>query len=330
MGGAHFRTLSSSTEHPAFLRRIETSMSLLAAIKGRRGASGFGFASTAEEVTEGIDLTGKTVLITGVNSGLGLESGRVLAMRGARIIGAARSKEKAEKALATFLGKDHMPAVCELSDPASVKACVQTLKDAGVTIDVIMANAGIMALPKLNTAHGYELQFFTNHVGHFILVTGLLDQLADDGRVVILSSAAHQMAPSEGIQFDNLDGASGYSGWRAYGQSKLSNLLFAKELAKKLKAQQVAFSVHPGGIKTNLGRHMSLASRAAFPLFALFMKNIPQGSATQCWAAAHPAAAAHSGSYLADCNVAKTSKHGKDDAMAARLWDVTEGIVAKL
>jgi len=192
-------------------------MSLIAYFKPK-GPTGFGYASSASDVTEGVSLAGKTILVTGCNSGLGLETMRVLASRGAHVIGAARTEAKAKEAAATVNGKATGVA-CELSDPASVRACVETVKAMGTPLDVIVANAGIMALPKLNQAHGYELQFFTNHIGHFILVTGLLDRLTDDARVVILSSAAHQMAPVGGIQFDNLSGERGYKGWVAYGQS---------------------------------------------------------------------------------------------------------------
>jgi NAD(P)-dependent dehydrogenase (short-subunit alcohol dehydrogenase family) len=181
--------------------------------------------------------------------------------------------------------------------------------------------------------HGLELQFLTNHIGHFLLVTGLLDTLTADGRVVMLSSSAHQQAYSQGIRLDDLDAAKGYSSWGAYGQSKLANLLFARELAKRLPAGQTANSVHPGVIATNLVRHM-LPDFAASLLrsagTALALKTIPQGAATQTYVATHPDAAKVSGEYWADCNVAKSSKHGRDDALAAALWAKTEEIVAKL
>ncbi|MFN3231809.1 MAG: SDR family NAD(P)-dependent oxidoreductase [Alphaproteobacteria bacterium] len=305
-------------------------MSLMAMIKGTKGASGFGFASTAEDVTQGIDLTGKTILITGVNSGLGQESARVLAARGAEIIGAARTKEKAAAAL-DALGGDHMPVACELSEPGSVRAAVDAIRATGKTLDVMLCNAGIMALPKLEQSHGYELQFFTNHVGHFLLVTGLQSQLAPDGRVVMLSSAAHQGAPKGGIEFDNLSGETGYSAWRAYGQSKMANLLFAKGLAKRLNEGQTANSVHPGVIQTNLGRHMAGWMNIAFgTLGSLFTKSVPQGAATQCYVATNPQVASVTGTYFADCNVAKPRADGSDDATAERLWAKTEEIAASL
>lgn len=301
-------------------------MSLYAWFKGA-GPSGFGYASTAEQVTEGLDLTGKTILITGVNSGLGAESARVLHMRGARILGAARTLDKARDACAA-LGEEAVPLACELSEPASVKACVKAAAAHG-PIDVLLCNAGIMALPERTLAHGQELQFLTNHVGHFMLVTGLLGQLADDGRVVMLSSAAHAWAPPAGIQLDDLTFERGYSPNKAYGQSKLANLLFARSLAKRFEGTaKTANALHPGVIATNLGRHMPLAMRALMPVAsALAFKSIPQGAATQCYVAAHPAVAEVSGEYFSDCNVAKSSRPGRDLELAEELWARTEEIV---
>ncbi|HEY8432244.1 MAG TPA: SDR family oxidoreductase [Sandaracinaceae bacterium] len=306
-------------------------MSLVALVKGRRGASGFGYASTAEEVTAGLDLRGKRVLITGVNSGIGRESARVLAMRGATVLGAARNREKAEEACRALAGEP-IPLACDLADPASIRACVARVRELGEPLDVIMCNAGIMALPKRTLVHGQEAQFFTNHVGHFMLVTGLLDRLAERGRVVVLSSMAHQSAPPGGIQFDDLSFERGYSPWKAYGQSKLANLLFARALARRLAGTtKTANAVHPGVIATNLGRHMSLAARLVFPLLSpIALKSVAQGAATQCYVATHPSLDGVSGEYFADCNIARSSPYGRDEALGERLWEVTERIVAAL
>jgi len=295
------------------------------------GPSGFGYGSTAEQVTEGLTLAGKTVLITGCNSGLGLEAMRVLVLRGAKVLGAARTLDKAREACAA-LGAAAVPLACELTDPASVRACVAEVKRTGLKLDAVICNAGIMALPKLETAHGIEMQLFTNHVGHFVLVTGLLDQLAGDGRVVVLSSGAHQMAPKEGIQFDNLSGQKGYRPWTAYGQSKLANVLFAKELARRFAGtRRTANAVHPGVVQTNLGRHMNPIATAVFGLVgSLVLKSIAQGAATEVYAAVHPAVAGVSGAYFADCNVAKPRADAEDPALARKLWEVSEKIVAGL
>lgn len=305
-------------------------MSLIEVFKGK-GPSGFGYGSTAEQVTEGISLAGKTMLVTGVNSGLGLETLRVLAMRGAKVVGTARSMEKAREACASVSGST-VPMACELSDPASVRACVASVQQQGLALDAVICNAGIMALPKLETAHGTELQFFTNHIGHFILVTGLLPTLSDTARVVMLSSSAHTRAPEGGIEFDNLDGKKGYNDWRAYGQSKIANMLFAKELAVKFKGTaRTANAVHPGVIKTNLGRNMNPLMYGVFGLVGpLVLKSVPQGAATQVYVATHPSLATVSGKYFADCNVATPRADAEDPALARKLWEVSETLVAGL
>ena len=304
-------------------------MSLLGLLKGK-GPNGFGYTSTAEQVTEGVDLAGTTILVTGASSGLGLETARVLALRGAHVMGTGRSVDSVQKACAGVV-PGLFPLACELSDPASVRACVASVQAAGRPLDAIIANAGIMALPTLTQAFGLELQFFTNHIGHFMLVTGLLENLSARGRVVILSSAAHLQAPKDGIQFDNLSWERGYGPWTAYGHSKLANLLFARALARRLDGGRTANAIHPGVIKTRLGRNMPVAARVALTVAGpLFLKNVHQGAATQCFAAVNPEAAAISGEYLADCNVAKGSPASRDDQMAARLWEASENIVARL
>lgn len=306
-------------------------MSLLALFTSK-GPSGFGYASTAEDVTQGLDLRGKTYLVTGCNSGLGLETLRVLTLRGAKVLAAARTVDKAKEACLVATGGQTVPLACELSDPASVRACVETVVQSGVKLDGLIANAGIMALPKLEKAHGLELQFFTNHVGHFMLVTGLLDALKEDGRVVMLSSDAHKRAPRGGIQLDNLDGAKGYTPWGNYGQSKLANLLFAKELARRFAGtKRTANAVHPGVIHTPLSRHMGKVVDALYGVLgALAMKTIPQGAATQVYVATHPSLAGVSGQYFASCNVAVPRADAEDAALAKRLWDVSEQLVAAL
>ena len=305
-------------------------MSLLSKIKGT-GPSGFGYGSTAEAVTEGLDLSGKNYLVTGCNSGLGLETARVLGLRGAQVVGAARTAEKAERACGQTVSK-FLAVACELASPESVRSCTKKIREEGLKLDGIICNAGIMALPRLEQAFGYELQFFTNHVGHFILVSELIDLLRDDGRVVMLSSAAHTSAPKQGIDFDNLSGEQSYRPWTAYGQSKVANLLFAKELARRFEgSQRTANAVHPGVIKTNLARNMPAFVEAALGLVGpLALKSVPEGAATQCYVAAHPATQEISGEYFADCNVARSSTVSNDPELARRLWRETERIVAEL
>jgi NAD(P)-dependent dehydrogenase (short-subunit alcohol dehydrogenase family) len=306
-------------------------MSLAALVKGR-GPSGYGYGTTAEEVTAGLDLSGRTFLVTGVNSGLGLETTRVLSLRGAHVVALARTKESAASALAS-VGAKGTPVACDLSEPESVRAAVEEVKK-GAPLDAMVCNAGVMALPKRHVKHGLELQFLTNHVGHFLLVTGLLDRLNEPGRVVVLSSAAHRYAPREGIRLDDLGASRGYNGWVAYGQSKLANILFARALAKRLGgegAARTANSLHPGVIKTNLGRHMGFAVQIGYALGGpLVLKSIPQGASTQCYVATHPTLAKVSAKYFADCNVARPSRLAEDDALAEALWEKTEEIARRV
>jgi len=307
-------------------------MSLVSLFKGK-GASGFGYGTTAEVVTQGILLKGKTYLVTGSTSGIGLETVRVLAQRGARIIATGRSKEKVLTALDRMPGV-FIPLACELSDPASVRACVSAVVHEGLKLDGIIANAGVMALPTLELVHGYERQFFTNHIGHFLLVTGLLPQLTEQARVVILSSGAHTMAPKAGIEFDNLAGQRSYAPWTAYGQSKLANLLFAKQLAKRLASQGSAVTanaIHPGVIMSGLQRNMPAAQRFGMAIAApIGFKSIAEGAATQVYVATRPELAGVSGEYFADCNIATPSALARDAALAERLWAETEKIVTGL
>jgi WW domain-containing oxidoreductase len=293
--------------------------------------SGFNRRSTAEQVTGGLDLSGKTALITGVNSGLGFESMRVLASRGAHVIGAARTLGKAAGACDQIDG-DTTPVACELSDFDSVVDCANEVISLDRSIDILMCNAGIMALPKLEQKYGLELQFVTNHLGHFLLVNHLLDRVieAPAGCIVLLSSAAHMSPRPGGIEFDNLSGESGYSGWSFYGQSKLANLLTAVELSRRLESTNAtANAVHPGVIETNLGRHMGGFLTSAIRVFSpLFERSVEQGAATQCYVATHPKVEGVSGRYFADCNIARSTRHGKDTKLAARLWQESEDFLA--
>jgi NAD(P)-dependent dehydrogenase (short-subunit alcohol dehydrogenase family) len=295
------------------------------------GPTGFGADSTAEEVTEGLSLKGKTVLVTGCSSGLGAESCRVLSLRGAHVLGTARTQAGAERFCAGLPNRATGLA-CELSDPGSVRNCAAKIREAGIVLDAIICNAGIMATPTLQQASGYELQFFTNHIGHFLLVTGLFDSIASNGRVVVVSSSYHKFAPKGGIQFDNLSGERGYSPWAAYGQSKLANILFAKELQRRFaSSKKIAMSVHPGVIPTKLSRNTGSAGQRLLNMLApVFLKTVQQGAATQLFAAVHPGAAAMGGQYLADCNVARSSRHSEDPALARKLWEVSERIVNAL
>ena len=293
----------------------------------------YGPASTAADVLAEVDLKGRTVLVTGATSGIGLETARVLAAHGAHVIGTGRTEGGASVALAGIAGQAGATGVaCDLSEPSSVRMATAAIRATGRSLDAIVCNAGIMALPALALKHGLELQFLTNHLGHFLLVTGLLDQLAPTGRVVMVSSMAHESAPKDGIDFDNLDGSKGYSPFRAYGVSKLSNILFARGLAERFGSSgRVANSLHPGVIKTNLTRHMADKGEGIFQrLGEAGMKTIPQGAATQTVLAVHPSTATVSGTYWSDCQPAKPSAAAHDDSQVSRLWETSERLLRTL
>ena len=289
--------------------------------------SPFDSSSTAEEVTEGIDLSGKTFAITGANSGLGYETMRVLALRGAHVIGIARTQEKADKACATIKGEP-TPVFLDLADWGSVVACADRIRGMNIPLDGLINNAGIMALPELELVNGVERQFAINHLGHFILIMQLHDRVleAPQGRFVLLSSRAHRRAET-GIHFDNLDGSKGYDAWNAYGVSKLANALCARELARRIEhTEATANSVHPGVINTPLVKHLPLWQQwTAKYLGWAFMKDIPEGAATTCYVATSPDLVGVRGFYFADCNVNEgDTPYMQDDAMAAKLWQVSE------
>jgi len=293
--------------------------------------SDFTRRSTAEDVTADVDLHGKTVLITGCNSGLGFETMRVLVKRGAHVIGVARTRKKAEDAGAE-VGAEITPVVCDLSDLESVVACTEEVASLGRPIDVLMCNAGIMALPKLQQKYGLEMQFLTNHLGHFVLVNRLLDRVkqAQAGRVVMVSSLGHLTSVPGGINFDNLSGDRGYTPLTFYGQSKLANLLMSNELARRLEGSTTTSNaIHPGIIMTPLMRNLgdfraTLTKLISWP----FSRNVQQGAATQCYVATAPALEGVSGRYFADCNPATMSFHGKNPDLARRLWSVSEELAA--
>jgi len=196
------------------------------------------FSPTAEAVTDNLDLSGKTYLVTGCAGGLGFESCRVLAMRNATVLCAARSVSRAQEACDAIQKKlidskgRLIPIACDLADPKSISACVSEVKNKGFKLDGILCNAGIMAVPKLTLVHGFESQWFTNHFGHFMLVNGLMDSLTPKGRVVVVSGDAYQWAFRNPLE--NLDGSKAYQPFRAYGTSKLCNVWFSNELARRM------------------------------------------------------------------------------------------------
>lgn len=316
-----------------YFRMIRQSFIHLSARFRPVGSSAFGWRSTAEHVSAGLDLTGKTYLVTGANSGIGFEAVKALMKRGADVFAACRTLDKAQ-ALRSQLGDQILPLECELGDLNSVRTAVAEIIESGRKLDGIIANAAIMALPERETLHGVEKQFFVNHVGHFALVIGLLPTLAEDGRVVVVSSSGHRMAPDAGIEFDRLDGEGWYTPWVAYGHSKLANLLFAKELARRFAGtDRMAIAVHPGLVFTNIQRNMRIAPIATLVMALgrlLVVKSAAQGTATLVYAAVHPDAKPLSGEYLEDCAPSVPTELARDPKLAARLWEATENLATKI
>ncbi len=290
----------------------------------------FNRKSTAEDVTAGVDLSGKTVLITGVASGLGLESMRVLAMRGARVIGIDRSMDATQTACGS-IGSDVTPLACDLADPASIVACSDAINTQFDNIDVVLTNAGVMAPPETVVDHykePLELQFAVNFIGHFLLINRILPllQAAPSARIALVASEGYQAAPKEGIKFDDLDFSEGYDALTAYGHSKLAVMLFNIALAKRLEGTNITSNaIHPGVIRTNLASDtknfkVKLISLLAGP----WTRSVPQGAATHCFVAAHPSLEGVSGEHFADSNHKPAGGNAANAEMAEKLWAKAE------
>jgi WW domain-containing oxidoreductase len=292
----------------------------------------FGARSTADKVLAGIDLTGKRMVVTGCNSGIGFETMNALSANGAQVIGLARTLRDAEVACAKA-GPSCSPIACDLADLDSVAAAGSAIRALQAPLDAVVANAGIANLPTLQTRYGVEMQFLVNHIGHFALVKELSDLVRDGtGRIVIVSSsAAIHHAPAEGIMFDNLDGRRFYKPFTFYGQSKLANALFAKELSRRLSPRGIAVnSLHPGATRsTGLNKYLSLPFKIAFSAAQWFMKSAQRGAATQALLAANPGVTGITGEFWSDCQIAKSSPLVEDSDLAKRLWDASNDIIAR-
>jgi WW domain-containing oxidoreductase len=291
----------------------------------------FGPQSTAADVLAGLDLSGRTIVVTGCNSGIGFETFRALTAHGAHVIALARTLAAARDACQRA-GGSSTPVACDLADLDSVIAAIHAVLGLGRSLDTIVASAGIMGAKELQVRDGVELQFLVNHVGHFALINGLIDRVPNQtGRIVIVSSSASiQQAPKQGILFDNLDGHRFYKRFSFYGQSKLACALFAKELSRRLAARGIAVnSLHPGAVGgTGLNRSLGFPFTAILRIASHFMKSVPQGAATQTLLAASPLVEGISGEYWVDCQIGNGSPFLNDRLTAEQLWTVSEKIVS--
>ena len=314
----------------------------------------FGATSTTDEVLEGVDLSGKRILVTGVSAGLGVETARTLAAHGAQVVGAARDLKKAEVATEQVRtqaahGGGLELVELDLASLASVRACAETLISKGEPFDLVIANAGVMACPKGLTADGFETQFGTNHLGHFVLVNRIVSLLKPGSRLVNLSSAGHRFSDVD-LNDPNFEHTP-YTEFGAYGRSKSANILFAVEFDRRHKGNGVrATAVHPGGIQTELGRHLSPeaikqlidginASNLAAGAPAFSWKTIPQGAATSVWSGIVASADEVGGRYCEDCHVAELAEgddirggvraYALDPDHAKALWAKSEEMVGE-
>src|ERR1700756_765158 len=285
------------------------------------GTRVFGPTSTTNDVLAGINLQGKRILVTGVSAGIGVETARSLAAHAAQVVGAARDLKKAGAATeqvqkdARANGRNFELVELDLADLKSVRACADQLLAKGEPFDVVIANAGVMATPFGHTADGFETQFGTNHLGHFVLVSRIASLIRDGGRLINLSSAGHRYSNVD-LDDPNFE-RTPYEPFIAYGRSKTANILFAVAFDKRHRDRGVrAAAVHPGGIKTELDRHMDpshvrtmieqvnqqLAADGKAPSQ---LKTIPQGAATSVWAAVVAPADEIGGRYCENCHVGR-------------------------
>ena len=314
----------------------------------------FGAKSTTDEVLAGVNLSGKRILVTGASAGLGVETARTLAAHGATVVGAARDLDKAHRATEVVRSQAANGGGLELveldlASLASVRACADALVAAGKPFDVVIANAGVMACPKSQTSDGFETQFGTNHLGHFVFVNRIASLLKPGSRLVNLSSAGHRFSDVD-LEDPNFDHTP-YAEFVAYGRSKTANILFAVEFDRRHKANGVrATAVHPGGIQTELGRHMTPETRqqmldsitaaqkaAGGPAFE--WKTIPQGAATSVWSGIVASADTVGGLYCEDCHVAEVvdsqeirggvQPYALDAEHAKALWAKSEEMVGE-
>ena len=312
--------------------------------------SGFGAKSEPEEVLKDIDLGGKIAMVTGGYSGIGLETTRALKEAGARVIVPARRKDVAKSELSGIVESEDILNL-DLADPSSAQSFVNEFVDSGMSLDILINNAAVMACPQMPTKEGWDLQFAVNHIGHFIITKGLLPTMSSSGsRIVTLSSTGHKLS---GIQWEDVHFEESYDKWKAYGQSKTAASLLAVEISERMKDEGIkTYSVHPGGIFTPLQRHLEKEEMIALgwlgedgelsEMAAANFKSPTQGASTSLWCATSPMLEEVSGVYCENCDVAVRQEDGPmaryigvadwavDTDEAAKLWDLTEHTLSSL
>ena len=319
----------------------------------------FGATSTTEDVLTDINLKGKRILVTGVSAGIGVETARSLVAHGAHVVGAARDLTKAEAPTAEVRkdaaanGGSFSLIELDLASLTSARAAADKLLSAGTRFDIIIANAGVMATPFGHTSDGFETQFGTNHLGHFVFINRIASLINPGGRLINLASSGHRFS-NVNLEDPNFE-TTPYDPFVAYGRSKTANILFAVEFDRRHKDRGIrAAAVHPGGIQTELGRHMDPGSiqamieqmnkqEAAQGNAPFEWKTIPQGAATSVWAAIVAPAEAIGGQYCENCHVGHlvaddvvisaisegVRGYALDPANAKALWKKSEEMVGE-
>jgi WW domain-containing oxidoreductase len=292
-----------------------------------------GARSTANQVLAGVDLTRKWILVTGCNEEVGFETMNAFAANGAHVFGLANSLASAKSAC-DQIGPHATPVECDLADLDSVAAASQMIRGLHVSLDAIVANAEVARPLTLRTRYGIELQFLSNHIGHFSLVNQLLELVRNGtGRIVIVSSDASVVqAPPEGIMFDNLDGHRFYEPMTFYGQSKFAVALYAKELSRRLRGRAIAVnSLHPGPTKgTGLRKDLFRPLRMVRSTLQQFMKSVGRRAATAALLAASPRVTGITGECWSDCQIAEGNPLLNDSELGKRLWQVSMQIVRRI
>ncbi|WOL04084.1 short-chain dehydrogenase TIC 32, chloroplastic-like [Canna indica] len=334
----HLPEEERSSSPPPLREGSEAAMQLLGWLWRLGASSVFGSSSTAEQITEGVDASHLTAIVTGATNGIGKETARVLALRGATVIIPSRTLDGGLKVKQSLLEQNpkadlHVMEM-DLCSLDSVNSFARDFNSSHKNLNILINNAGIMACPFRLSRDGIELQFATNHLGHFLLTNLLLDKMKAtskkmgvQGRIINVSSTAHLRSDGSCFSLDKLNDQSNYKAFGAYAHSKLANILHANELSRRLQEEGCNITVnslHPGLIVTNIGRYLNINPTLMKSLAMLakpFVKSIPQGAATTCYLALHPSVKDVTGKYFVNCKEEMPSPQARDEVLSKKLWE---------
>ena len=274
-------------------------------------------------------LTNKTALVTGANSGMGMATVEALSDAGAGVVMLCRSEARGREAFEKLTaGKDREIELmlCDLGDYESIRSFAAEFKKKFGKLDILVNNAGFISLDRQETREGVERQFGINHLGHFLLTTELLELMGEGSRIVVVASGAHKAGK---IHFDDINLTRGYNVVKAYGQSKLANVLFTRELARRLKDRGITVNCcHPGAVATNMGVNRETGfGKTITGLLRPFFQTPAEGARTAVFLATDESVKEITGEYFYKCKIAKSSKRSHDREVAGRLWELSERMV---